>query len=131
MVEPLPRWAKVGSAVVGVVMAIAAVVWWLGSRVGDDPEPADWRVDQAAELKASSLTVPIVVNERSCSSGRSAEGRIDVSVVYSADAVRLEVGVRPLGGDLTCPSNPDTPYVVELSEALGDRPVTGEDWPSQ
>lgn len=129
MVEPLPRWAKVGTALVGVALATIAIVWWLDSRVGD-PEPAYWRVDPAAELDASSRTVPILVQERSCSSGRSADGRIVVSIDYTAEAVRLEVGVRPLGADQDCQGVPDTPYAVELEDALGDRPVTGEDRPS-
>jgi hypothetical protein len=127
MVEPLPRWAKVGSAVVGLVVAVLAVVWWLDNRVGD-PEPAAWRVDPAAELDPSTRRVPIVVHERSCASGRSADGRITVSAEYLTDAVRLDVGVRPLGGGQDCQSNPDTPYVAELSEPLGDRAIIGEDW---
>jgi hypothetical protein len=99
------------------------------SRSEPDPEPARWRIDPTADLSPSSRSLPIVVNERGCASGRSAEGRIEVDISYEADSVRLEVGVRPLQGDLECPGNPDTPYEVSLAEPLGSREVKGEDWP--
>jgi hypothetical protein len=130
VLEPLPRWAKIGSAVVGLVLAVVLVAWLLDSWVGDDPEPADWRIDPTAELGPTTREVPITVNERSCSSGRSAEGRIAVSVDYEGDTVSLDVGVRPFGGDQDCQGNPDTPYVVVLSEPLGGRTIVGEHWPS-
>lgn len=70
--------------------------------------------------------VPILVNEMECASGRSAEGRIEVAVDYRPDEVEFDVGVRPLGGDQTCPSNPNTPHTVDLNEPLGDRSIVGE-----
>ena len=48
-------------------------------------------------------------------------------VDYQAKTVRIDVGVRPLGGDRTCPGNPDTPFVVELSEPLGERALVGDE----
>jgi hypothetical protein len=38
--------------------------------------------------------------------------------------VQLHVGVRPPEADsVTCPSNPATPFSVELSQPLGDRAI--------
>lgn len=125
MVDPLPRWAKAFLGVLGVALAL-----WLGWRVLVEPapKPARWRVDPSAELDAATREIPIVVNESACASGASAKGRIEADVTYRSDQVHIEVKVRPRGGGQECPSNPDTPYVVELREPLGDREVTGEDW---
>jgi hypothetical protein len=120
------RWANRLIAVVAVMAVFWYASWWLDRRT----EPARWRVDPSAELSATSDTIPIVVNESGCASGRSSEGRIDVDVFYGADTVRLAVGVRPLvDRDQDCPGNPDTPYDVRLSEPLGERTVVGENWP--
>jgi hypothetical protein len=69
------------------------------------------------------------VNESECASGRSADGRIEGDVTYEAEAVHLEVAVRRLSGGQDFQSNPDTEYVVQLDEQLGNRTVAGEDWP--
>ena len=125
MVEPLPRWA------IAFMAALAAVlVVWLASRLldGGEPKPARWRIDPRAELLPSTDEIPILVNEAACASGRSADGRIDPSVTYGADTIRIDVDVRALGGDQDCPGNPDTPFVVELDEPLGSREITGERW---
>jgi len=53
------------------------------------------------------------------------EGRIElVELTETADQVQLHVGVRPPEADsVTCPSNPATPFSVELSQPLGDRAI--------
>jgi hypothetical protein len=125
MIEPLSRWARVFVALVVVGVFVGVVVAALDDDLGG-AEPARWWVAPGASLGPTSRKVPIVVNEVECASGRSAEGRIVVEVVYGSDAIDIAVGVRPLGGDQECPSNPDTPFTVELTEPLGDRTITGE-----
>lgn len=44
-------------------------------------------------------------------------------VEYRPDAIVVSVTVEPLGGDQDCPGNPPTPYVLELTEPLGVRPL--------
>jgi hypothetical protein len=130
VVEPLPRWARAFFGLIGVGL-VAGLTYWvlLGSgRIGE-AKPAHWRVDPGAELDEATRSIPIIVNERECASGRSASGRISTSVEYAAKAVHIDVGVRPLGGDQECPSNPDTEHTVKLTEPLGDREVAGESWP--
>jgi hypothetical protein len=79
--------------------------------LADPPMPADTSID-------------LLVQERDCASGEPADGRIEViELVETADQVRLRVGVRPRGGDQTCPSNPPTPFTVELIAPLGDRAI--------
>lgn len=77
VVEPLPRWAKAFLAVVGLALGAGLVYLFLldEGRVGDG-QPARWRVDPHADLSEESRTIPIIVNENECASGRSAAGRI-------------------------------------------------------
>lgn len=116
-------------AAIGLGLVVGVVCWYLldSGRIGE-AKPADWRVDPRAELDQATKVIPIIVNENECASGRSASGRISTSVEYSTEAVNITVGVRPLGGDQDCQSNPDTEHEVQLKEPLGDREVTGENW---
>lgn len=125
MVDPPPRWAKVFVAFAAAGVVAGALVAMLDDDLGT-AVPARWWVADGASLDPDSTEVPIVVNEVECASGRSAEGRIVVEVVYGTDAIDIDVGVRTVGGDVECPSNPDTPFTVELTEPLGDRTITGE-----
>lgn len=100
--------------------ALVLVLVFVVDRTGP-AQPADWRLDPAGALEPSSREVAILVHERACASGRDAKGRIEVDVNYAANAVTLEVSVRPLNGDQDCQSNPDTPYIVKLAEPLGNR----------
>ena len=65
----------------------------------------------------------LLVTERACASGRSANGRIRVVLLEESDRdVRLVIGVSRAPGDVhNCIGNPATPYTVELSRPLGDR----------
>lgn len=124
MTGPQPKWANWVVAV--IVVAVVALVVFDPFGGEADPVAAEWEVDSGADLDPSTSTVPIVVRERECASGRSAEGRIEVTVDYRAGDVEFDVGVRPRGGDQECPSNPTTRYTVELDEPLDGRSVVGE-----
>lgn len=82
---------------------------------------ADWYVDLAAgEPGPETDTLPIFVHERQCASGQPATGRILEPVVdYGEDEVTVTIMVRTIGGE--CPSNPLTPFTIQLDEPLGDR----------
>lgn len=78
-----------------------------------------WPTDLVA---AETSQLDIEVRERACASGESAEGRILDPVIRSDEhTVVVSVFVRPLDGDQTCPSNPATPFTLDLDEPLGDR----------
>jgi hypothetical protein len=128
VIEPLPRWAKGFVAVVGAGLLAVVVTGFLDDGLGD-PHPAAWHVDPSANLGPTTREVSVIVHELTCSSGRSAEGRIVTEVTHDADTVRIDIGVRPFGGDQNCQSSPDTPFVVELDEPLGSRTIVGERWP--
>lgn len=89
---------------------------------GDDLGEAD--IVLAEEPSPDDTTIELLVRERACASGRSAEGRIElVDLDEAADEVRLRIGVQRRPGDQTCPGNPPTPFTVELSGPLRDRSV--------
>lgn len=111
---------KLGRAafVLVVLGACAAAVWFSfgpGASSG-----ATWRVD--GTLDRDSTRLPLLVTERECASGRSAEGRIQQpDVDYTRDAVVITVRVERRSGDQDCQGNPETPYLLELDEPVGDR----------
>ncbi len=109
-----------------IVLALIIILLYDPFSPGPAAVDAEWVVDPDAKLGPTATSIPIVVNEMECASGRSATGRIEVEIAYGPDEVGIEVGVRPLGGDQNCPSNPNTPYIIELSEPLGDRSIEGE-----
>jgi hypothetical protein len=71
------------------------------------------------------MAVELLVTERECASGQTAEGRVEVRDLQVTDKqVRVWIGVRPPGGSgQTCPSNPPTPFTIELEQAVGTRSV--------
>jgi hypothetical protein len=81
---------------------------------------ATWRPAGAVDPDSSRL--PLLVNENACASGASAAGRIEEpDVDYRADAVVITFRVEQRGGSQDCQGNPDTPYVLDLQEPVGDR----------
>jgi hypothetical protein len=79
--------------------------------LADTPSPGDTSVD-------------LLVHERECASGHSAEGRIElVELNETTEQVQLRVGVRPRDGDQNCQGNPPTPFTIDLGEPLGDREI--------
>ena len=87
----------------------------------DDAEVADWEIAPNVRLSGDASAIPVLVNERACASGDTAEGRIVHDVEYGQDTVTVTIRVIPKGGPQNCPSNPNTEYVVELDESLDGR----------
>ena len=99
---------------------------WGGCDLQPDVGPgmgiASFRVAPDAELDPAAREIPVLVTERACNSGEDARGRIVVaSIDESDDSVTVTFAVRPRGGGQECPSNPETPFVLELPAPLGDR----------
>ncbi|WP_432497829.1 hypothetical protein [Kineococcus auxinigenes] len=89
------------------------------SACGQDPA-ATWRLAQ--EPDPQDVSVSVLVSERACSSGRTAEGRIqEPEVEYRREEVVITVRVDALDGANSCPGAPETPFTVELSEPIGTR----------
>ena len=71
---------------------------------------------------AASSQVHVLVTEVACAGGERADGRVRLErLAQLEDRIELVIGVETPEGDQTCPSNPPTPFTVELDEALGDR----------
>jgi hypothetical protein len=132
-----PSLARLGAsamAVVLVAVVAGAVLVMRPLGVGGptvtpaptfgEPRPAAWRVDPEARIGPESTSIPVLVTEIECASGQSPEGRIlDPLVEYRADAVVISISIYTDPGD--CPSNPEYPLTVALSEPLGDRVLLG------
>jgi hypothetical protein len=70
----------------------------------------------------ASSQVHLLVTEAACASGKPADGRVTLERrAQLEDRVELVIGVEIQPGAHDCPSNPPTPFTVELDEPLGDR----------
>lgn len=95
---------------------------------------SDWRIDGGSPPTSGSSSFPVEVMEHGCASGRPANGRIAEPLVqYGEDAITITIPVHPVQASaVTCPGNPWTPFVVELSEPIGDRLLLdGGPWPPE
>lgn len=115
---------------VDLVVVLQDGAWTLGgwgtcglhANVGPDLGSAEFRVAPGEVLDAQSTDIAVLVTERACNSGDDARGRIVVyGVEFGTTSVTVTLAVRPRAGEHTCPSNPETPFVLELPEPLGDR----------
>lgn len=84
---------------------------------------ASFRVAPNEELTPETVEIDVLVTERACNSGEDARGRIVApAILPGADTITVIFAVRPrLGVAQTCPSNPETPFLLRLPEPLGDR----------
>jgi hypothetical protein len=91
--------------------------------IAPDVGAADWWLDPAADPPSPDATVlQVLVLERACASGASAEGRIaEPVIVVTPTSVTVTMGVWRRVGDQSCQGNPPTPFVVVLPEPLGAR----------
>lgn len=95
---------------------------WPTADVGPDLGQAEFRVAPGVELTAETTELDVLVTERACNSGTDAAGRIVAPAIIPTDeAVTVVFAVVPRPGAHTCPSNPETPFRLELPEPLGDR----------
>ncbi len=85
--------------------------------------PATWWVAGGAPLAPETTEIDGILMETSCASGQSPEGRVNDPVIdYGAEAVTVTFTVVPPPGDAhDCPSNPEFPVTITLSEPLGER----------
>ena len=105
-----------------MVPALALIA--VGCSVFQPAEVADWEPAPGQILTSDTQTIEILVHERACASGASADGRIqEPAVEYQQSAVIVTIKVKPKIGGQDCPDNPLTPFTLELEEPLGDRPL--------
>lgn len=105
--------------------------WFLTSagpcaqRLVTDDDLGEADLTLASTPSPDDTSVDLLVQEWACSSGQSAEGRIQlVGLTETTEQVQLRIGVRPPDGEAqSCQGSPPTPFTVELSERLGDRDI--------
>lgn len=80
-------------------------------------------LDPDAPPQSGDERIALLVTEHDCNSGQPATGRIElIELVETATTVELVIGVQPGTGG-TCPSNPPTPFTVDLEQPLADRTI--------
>ena len=95
---------------------------WPQADVGPGLGLASFRVAPHEELSPETEEVDVLVTERACNSGQDARGRVvRPAVILADDTVTVVFAVVPRGGMQECPSNPETPVLLELPEPLGER----------
>lgn len=108
---------------------------WSGSSIDGDPcelrasvpegmNTVEWRLDpDFGEPDSESTEIHLLLNERECVGGEALGDRLlGPQVVLTEGEIRVVfVAEAPPGETFTCPGNPDTPFVLELPEPLGDR----------
>lgn len=84
-------------------------------------EASVW-LDPTVPLDPESREVRLWLVEQDCAGGEPAEGRVEVvGLVEDKQQIAVVLGVRPQGGP--CPSNPATPFVLQLEHPIGDREI--------
>lgn len=114
-----------------VIAPLGDEPWMLGraascalSRDPDPLAPADVALDETDPPSPDDESVSLLVTERACNGGRDAAGRVRlVHLAETDEAVTVWAAVEPEEGDASCPSNPPTPFTVDLAEPLGDREI--------
>jgi len=107
---------------------------WSGSQSGGPcplqfttPEglnTVEWRLDPSVPaLGPEDDSVAVILNERECVSGQAIGDRlVGPQIVMTETQVFIAFAAeRPPGDAFDCQGNPDTPFVVDLPESLGDR----------
>ena len=83
---------------------------------------AQFRVAPHEQLTADTTELDVLVLEGACTSGEDAQGRIvEPTIVRGSDALTVVFATVPLDGAAECEITPETPFVLELPEPLGDR----------
>lgn len=84
-----------------------------------------WRLDPEAEpLTPETTSIPVLVTEVDCASGRPMEDRlVGPEVLMTEHEVLIVFGATPLSGAQDCQGNPEQPVMVQLPEPLDDRIV--------
>jgi hypothetical protein len=85
-------------------------------------ELAMFRVAPGQQLTPEMTEVEVLVTELGCNSGQDARGRVRVERIVPGDSsVIVVMATAPRDGAQECPDNPETPFLLELPEPLGDR----------
>jgi hypothetical protein len=93
-------------------------------RLVIDDDLVDTDVTLAGTPSPRDMSIDLLVHERECASGHSAEGRIELVELHeTTEQVQLRIRVRPRDGDQTCQGSPPTPFTIDLREPLRDREI--------
>ncbi len=84
---------------------------------------ATWSLDSAFTYSAASTEVHVQVDEIACLNFYGARGRIAQNVRYRPDGIVITLAVLLPDRPGPCPGPGRSPYVVRLTEPVGNRPL--------
>lgn len=94
----------------------------LRPEVRDGLNLAQFRVAPHEQLTEDTTELDVLVLEMACTSGEDAQGRIvEPTIVDGSDALTVVFATVPQDGAADCEITPETPFVLQLPEPLGDR----------
>ena len=100
-------------------LTISAVLFATGCS-GRQDVTADWTA--ASQPAATATKVAAIVEERACSSGQPAAGRIQKpEISYGRSTITITFRIRAIGGNNTCQAVRGSAYEVKLSQPVGSR----------
>ncbi|HEX9847483.1 MAG TPA: hypothetical protein VGB33_03605 [Acidimicrobiia bacterium] len=86
----------------------------------------EWRLDPTAPApRPADRAIPVLLTERECVSGQEIGDRlVGPQIVMIDSSIRIAFAANPPEGDaFTCQGNPETPFVLELPQPIGDREI--------
>ena len=83
---------------------------------------AELHINPATSPSPGGRSLPLLIVEWACASGRSPEGRIlPPEIAFGNEGVFVSLTIRNRPGDQDCQGNPEYPFTLQLSEPLGSR----------
>lgn len=95
----------------------------LVTQMPEGSNTVEWRVDPDDSPRPDSVSIRLLLQERECVSGQEiGERLLGPEIVYTDEQILVSFAAEPPPGDaFTCQGNPETPFVLDLDEPLGDR----------
>lgn len=86
------------------------------------PRPATWRIEPGVIRNPKDTELRVLVQEKQCAGNDTAIGRIERPAIhYTTRRVVIGIRVWPLAGGARCPVPPETPFVINLDQPIGQR----------
>lgn len=121
--QAAPWWVVTVGVLAGTLQAIEYGACNLGVAPPNGATFARWWLDpDGPSITPETTTLAVLLREQVCASGRPPKGRVMApTIVTTADAIEIAIGIRKQLTGQDCPGNPSFALEVVLPEAIGSR----------